>query len=802
MGTFAPISSFIGRQSEIKSLCRMLDSGARLITLTGPGGIGKTRLAIETIKQAAADFADGVFFAPLDSLAEAGQVLSKVANVLAVNESGKVPIIEDLSAALGEKHALLCIDNWEHVLEAAPQLAELLATCPGLHVLATSREALRLRGEQEFPVNPLDLPTPGENTQSPALQLFADRARAANPVFELDEENAPVAAAICSLLDGLPLAIELAAALLRLFSPQALLARLKRSPAMQLLGGGARDLPARQQTLRVAIEWSYNLLDADEQRVFRSMSVFSGGCDLDAAEAVCRAEGASSHPVLDLLIALADKNLLRAAQTNGEPRFSMLRTIQEYAREQLESCGELPEARHRHGAHYLGLVERAEKELFGPERGAWLERLDQEHDNLRAVLGWSLEQDQPIAAFQMGGVLWRFWFARGYNNEGREWLSRILLKDGDVPISLKANVLNGAGGLALIRGDYEVAHQYLSECLAARKMIADKPGMSSVYHNLGHLAIQQNDFETALSYIRESLALDQELGDQTGIASGLFSIGWILTLHKDYAAAEEHAKQGLVISQALGDQWQIALSNSLLGEIAYQQARYERAHQYLSASKAMFTEFGDLGQLSSVDQGLGLVALHQGNFETAESLFIDSLNRKQELGDKRGIAYALEGLAYVAAARSAMRKAARVWGAAETLRNSTGSPLPESEQADQEMYITSARAQLREKVFLAEKEAGAEMSLEQAIHYAQEPMEDVERGVTAKTRRGSLPAGLTGREAEVLRLVAQGLSDAEVAERLVLSTRTVNAHLTSIYNKLGVNSRVAATRFAVENGLV
>ena len=359
MGMFTPLSSFIGRQSEITSLRQTFDSGARLVTLTGPGGIGKTRLALETTTQVADNFTDGVFFVPLDALTEVGQVLSKIANVISIPQSGSRSIIEDLITSLTEKHILICLDNLEHVLEIAPQLAELLTACPHLYMLATSREALRIRGEHVFQVNPLSFSDP-DKQGPPAVQLFVDRAIAINPYFEPDDQNTPAIAKICALLDGMPLAIELAAGLLRMYSPAGLLNHLEttsemdgNSPLMDLLEGGARDLPVRQQTLRTAIGWSYHLLDPIEQQIFRKLAVFSGGCDLIAAQTVCTTDDISSHQILGILISLTDKNLLRIAKINGEPRFGLLRTIREYAHEVLEANGELRAANQLYVNFYL-----------------------------------------------------------------------------------------------------------------------------------------------------------------------------------------------------------------------------------------------------------------------------------------------------------------------------------------------------------------------------------------------------------------------------------------------------------------
>jgi predicted ATPase/DNA-binding CsgD family transcriptional regulator len=801
---FASLSSFVGRQPEIDSLRAMLGSGKRLITLTGPGGIGKTRLAMETMLHAARDFADNVFFVPLDALSQSEQVYSKMANILGVSESGNRAVVEDLSAALAEKQTLVCMDNWEHVLDAAPQLANLLSNCPHLHVLATSREALRLSGEQVFPVHPLYLPEAGSDQQSPAIQLFVERARAVSPDFQLDESNRAVITEICSLLDGLPLAIELSAALLRMFSPQALLSRFRASPglegrpAIRLLSGGPRDLPIRQQTLRATIAWSYNLLTPSEQRLFRWLAVFSGGADLEAIEAMFQKQNIDSESPFEILLSLEDKNLLRVVKGDGEPRFRMLRTIQEYAWEQLEASGELPFVRQKHADYYLNLVQRAAQELGGSQRGVWLTRLDQENDNIRSVLSWTLDQNQLDVAYELGGVLWRFWAVRGQVKEGAQWINSILSKGGEVSPSLRANVLHGGGGLAVMRNDYETAKMFFSESLALREALADKAGMVGTHHNLGHIAINQKNYEVALFHIHECLKLDRELGDSSGVASDLYSIGWMLCRKGIFDEAQKQIEEGLVLSRKRGDQWQIALAEGLLGDIAYGLKEYETARQHLLRSKDLFAETGDLGQLHDVEHRLGLVEVKKQNFQQAETLFANSLHYKHASLDQVGVAAVLEGFAYLASERFAVRKAARLLSAAEAIRNTLGTPLTATEERDRKHYLAVVRNQLNDKTFQSEKKAGTHLNLKEAVQYAMEPIVAEKNENRSKN---TSTAGLSARELDVLRLVAQGLSDAQVAERLVLSPRTVNAHLTSIYNKLGVNSRSAATRYAVEHGL-
>lgn len=808
-----PLNSLVGRRAEIEELRHLLTSGARLVTLTGPGGVGKTRLALEATAQSASVFTDGVFFVPLQALTESGLVLAEVANVLRVRESGTRPLIDDLQAALADKHTLLCIDNWEHVLGAAPQLASLLMACRRLHVVATSREALRLQGEHEYPVSPLGVPSQGKHypldvVQPEAVQLFIDRAKAVKPGFEVNDRRTVAIGEICTVVDGLPLAIELAAALMRLFSPEALLTRLKsspslavRSPSMQLLAGGPRDLAARQQTLRATIEWSYNLLDFGEQRLFRRLAIFAGGCDLEAVEAVCGDADAESRPILDLLIALVDKNLLRAREVEGEPRFELLRTIQEYALEQLAGYDELSLMREQHAAHYTGVAKRAVGVVSGPDWERWLERLDREHDNLRAALNWSLTQDRLTMAYQIGAGMWRFWATRGHFFEGRRWLDRILAAKGDAPANLQAEVLNGAGGLAILQDDFETARMLLNRCLGLRKELGDSAGIAATSHNLAQLAIRQGDFDAALGHIRETLALDQAAGDQPGVASDLLVIGWIMILREDYWAAVEKIRQGLTIYESLVDTVQIAHCHELLGEAAIGLGNIAEAYEHLTKARTGFLAMGAAADVTSVDHNLGQVALRQGRLQEAQERFIACLEGKSQTGDRRGVVIALDGLACLAAARSEMSKAAQLWGACESLRLAMSIPRPANEQAFCDGYIKMARAHLRETAFSAAQKIGAGMGLEQAISYALTPPDDTEARHPRKLGRASYPAGLTAREVEVLALVAQGLSDAEVAQRLVLSPRTVNAHLTSIYNKLGVNSRVAATRFAIEQKL-
>ncbi|HQY92332.1 tetratricopeptide repeat protein [Caldilinea sp.] len=810
-----PLSSFIGRQTEIESVHQLLCSGVRLVTLTGPGGVGKTRLALEFTAQNANAFVDGVFFVSLQALTEPEQVLEEVASVLRVRESGTRSLLEDLCDALADKHALLCIDNWEHVLDAAPQLADLLAACRWLHVIATSREALRLQGEHEYPVHALSVPVrdeqhPLDAAQAEAVKLFSARASAVKLGFEVNESNALVIGEICTLLDGLPLAIELVAALLRLFSPQALLARLQnssgfvgRSPVMQLLVGGSRDLPVRQQTLRAAIAWSYNLLDTKEQRLFRLLAIFAGGCELEAVEAVCGDLDTASRPILDLLIALVDQNLLRAREVDGEPRFAMLRTIQEYAAEQLVGSGELHDVQQRHAQHYLDLVERGDAAGHGPHQAPWQARMERNHDNLRALLTWSLAQPERASiAYRLGEALWRFWSHRGHWAEARQWLTRILALEGSVPSVLKAKVLRNAGIFATQQGDFDLAEQYFVRSLSVARSVEDKIATRNALNALGTNAYLKHDPATAIAHFQASLVLDRELGDQWGIAKRLNGIGNVLLKQRDFDSALAHVQQSLAKMRELGDAMEIAECLLTLGEIALGKDDDGEAHPYLTECRTLFNDLQDPWGVAAANHGLGLIALRRGKLAQAQTLFADSLQGRKALGDKLGIAESLEAMACLAAAHSSLERAARLWGAATALRSAISASLMDSERFGFDPYVKAVRTRLRERQFDAAANAGAAMSLDQALRFAAEPPDAAEQSAGRKPPRRAYPAGLSVREVEVLALVAQGLTDGEVAERLVLSIRTVNAHLTSIYNKLGVNSRVAATRFAIDEKLV
>ncbi len=697
----------------------------RLVTLTGPGGSGKTRLALQVATELIDQFQDGVFFVALAPITDPGLVASTIAQSIGISETAGRSIMDSLKDYLQGKSLLLVLDNFEQVISAAPLVAELLKSGSGLKILVTSREALRISGEREYFVPPLalpnltQLPSVESLSQYTAVELFLQRAQLVKPDFHLTSDTAPAVAEICYRLDGLPLAIELAAARVKLLPPRAMLARLENR--LEFLTGGARELPARQQTLRNAIAWSYDLLNEDEQRLFRQLSVFVGGCTLDAVEAV--SSDHQAYLLLDQFGSLLDKSLLREVEgISDEPRFVMLELLREFGLEQLEASGEQEITRHRHADFFLALAERAEAKLESVDQLEWINRMEQEHDNLRAALEWSKTADGAgDLCLRLAGTLGLFWEARGYFSEGRERLSAVLSTEAAQARTIgRAKLLARAAELAYRQSDYAATVELAEESLEIYREVDDKQGIASVLIKLGNAATEAGDYETASGFLEEALSIWQELSDKHGTARALISLGWAALRPGDYQLANTRLESALAISRELEDTRSIGFELSGLGEVALRQGDYERANQLLEESLELRRQLGNKWGVGVSLGTLGWVAMREGNWNRALARLGESLAVRQEIGDKGGSAWCIERLAEVAWAQGNPEKAVRLLSAAAALRISIGSVIDPVDQPEYQNRRTALRTELGQERFAAMWDEGRALTLEQAIAYALE----------------------------------------------------------------------------------
>ncbi|GIW04340.1 MAG: hypothetical protein KatS3mg059_0960 [Thermomicrobiales bacterium] len=669
-----PLASFVGRERELEAICTLVrHGGIRLITLTGPGGVGKTRLAIRAAETLAPVFAGGVAFVSLAVITSPDAVAPAIAQALGIRETGSAPVAECLYTALHAKHLLLVLDNFEQVVAAAPLVAEMLAACPRLQVLVTSRALLRVSGEQVFPVPPLRLPdveAPSHRVaEAEAVQLFVDRARAVAPGFALTKDNASAIAEVCASLDGLPLAIELAAARTQLLSPATLLSRL--APRLPLLTGGPRDQPDRLRTMRDAIAWSYDLLDESEQRLFRDLSVFSGGFTLAAAEAVAGQEPGTTHAstdsvVLNGIVSLMDKSLLRRldlpddASSTHASRFGMLETVREFAQEQREACGEAEAARAAHAAHFLALAEAVEAERIGFSPVRVAHRLGPERDNVRAALRWLREHGDIERGLRLASALWPLWLEHGDLSEGRAQLAALLaLPDAAVHREAWAKAMWVAGALAQAQGDPLQAVIHSERALAACRELGDHRGAAAALYTLGLDAMVRGDYERAEGCLAESLTLFRAARDARAGSWALRHLGSVAYRHGDLDQAEAYATEGLALVQAAGSRLDVARLLHTLGIVVAHRGDLVLAIQLWEESLAHYRTVGDRWGVADALASLGDAARQRGDLLQAATLLHESLVLLRDIGDPEGTALVLGRLGWVARANGDLSEAAR-----------------------------------------------------------------------------------------------------------------------------------------------
>jgi len=791
----------------------------RLLTLTGVGGSGKTRLALEVARDLVEAYPNGVWLVELAPLSEEALVPKAVAEALKVPERPQELLSDTLSEVLRDRQLLLILDNCEHLLEATVRLVDrLLDSCPRLRILATSREALGIEGETRWGVPPLSVPEPqGTPTLEEleaygSVRLFVERAKGRDSSFAPSPHKALAVAEICLRLEGIPLAIELAAARVSTLSIEQISERLTDS--LKLLTGGSKTQMAKQRTLRGTLDWSHELLSEEEKELFERLSVFAGGWTLEAAEAVGKGEGVEESEVLDALSGLVEKSLAMArGNDQGRVRYRLLEPIRQYARAKLEGSNESEAVLRRHATYLLALAEEAEPRLRGPEDREWLERLEEEHDNMRAALSWALEREEVELALRLAGVLGTFWQAHGHWSDGRKWLEAALAGDKRASVAARIKALEALLWLTYDQFDLDRMEAVAQEGM---ELSAEAEIESSLAASLRIMlacpAWLGGDYERGKELLEESLTLSREAGDKVKSAEALFQLGGATDGLGDRAQAKEIYEESIAVCREVGYTYRLPDSLLSLGYVCLLEGDYKRGAALNEEAVAICREHGYRSKLNYALDNLGWAALLQGDHERARTSYEESLMVSKELGDKMIASESLEGMACISGTQGETLRAAKLFGAAkglqETLREAVALQHTSEEEAWREPYRATAHSLLGKVAWDEALTQGQAMGLEEAIEYAlfaeessATPQSSMTTGHSSAPSAPEHPAGLTSREVEVLGMVAAGMTNAQVAKELFLSPRTVETHLTSIYHKLGVTSRSAATRFALEHDL-
>ena len=719
----APVTPLVGRRKEREDLVVAV-LAVRLVTLTGPGGVGKTRLAMAAAARAQQRFSGRAWWVELAPVARGDMVAHAIADGLAARDAPGLDLVDSVAGRIGDHPALLVLDNCEHLTAACREVAgRLLAACPGLHILATSREPLGADGESRWPLLPLTVPQTQTETAagaealltgSEAVQFFLDRARAVLPGFEITDDNAELIGQLCRRLDGLPLAIELATAKLRVLAVSQVLTAL--DDVFKLLVGGQPGAPVRHQTLRAALDWSYDMLQPGEQAAFRRLSAFAGPFGLAGAEQVATLGGTQPADVLDLVTRLVDRSLLVVEYTAAEARYQMLATVRQYGRERLAEAGEQPAANQALLAFYLDLAERTEAELIGPDQAGAGERMQAEVHNLRSVLQAARDSGDITATLRLACALVRFWYLRGHYREGREWLDWALAAPSDAPAQLRAKALSGSGMLAHLQCEYPAAVRRLEGALRIYRELEDRRGVAGVLEALGCVAREQSRYALARELHEESLSEFQALGDRRGAASIHGQLGFIAWLEGDFAEATAECTQALAVFTELGDVESIAGELLSLGVVALYRGEYEAAAEQLERSRALDAEVGFREGVAWALHELGLLALRRAG-QDAEALLRQALEIHRDLGDRWRLASVLDDLAAAALAAQPSRpgQAARLLGAAQLVRDTIGTAIAPCERADHAATEAGARAALGEVAFADLVRTGAAESLDSVL---------------------------------------------------------------------------------------